>query len=39
MAGTMRMIPIPTPTALLFILYTLHIYLQLFLISCTFICN
>jgi len=36
-AGTLRMIPVPTITALLFILYTLHIYLQLFLITYTFI--
>jgi hypothetical protein len=38
-AGTLRMIPIPTLTALLFIFYILHIYLQLFLITCTFICG
>ena len=38
-AGTVRTIPIPTLTALLFIFYILHIYLQLFLITCTFICG
>lgn len=32
------MIPIPTPNALLFILYTLHIYLQLILYPCNFMC-
>jgi hypothetical protein len=36
-ARIVRTIPIPTPTALLFIFYILHIYLQLFLITCTFI--
>ena len=33
------MIPIPTPTALLFILYTLHIYLQLIVYLCNLDCN
>jgi hypothetical protein len=37
-AGTLRMIPVPTPTALLFIFYILHIYLQLIVYLCNFMC-